>query len=158
MVWISLMLVGMGFLLLWIWTNSPQNKGFAPIVGGLENSTDGKNTIVTESTIREFSVLFAAGSSQLEKQSMDSLRSHFNSGILSQIGYVTLIGSADASGNLSKNRRLVKERVLIVEKNLVSRGISKDKIKKSFLDPIYGRSPESRRLLRSVQIQYKIET
>ncbi|MBM9546538.1 OmpA family protein [Leptospira sp. 201903074] len=152
------MLVGTGFLLLWIWTHSPRNKGSIPFVRKRRNPAFEKNTIVMESTKREISVLFGAGSSRLEKESMDLLRSHCTPEILSQIGYFTLIGSADASGHLSKNRRLVKERVRIVESYLVSLGISKDKIRKFFLDPSYGGSPELRKRLRSVTIHYAIET
>ncbi|XDD53560.1 cell envelope biogenesis protein OmpA [Leptospira sp. WS4.C2] len=111
-----------------------------------------------ESQIWEFSVLFSAGSAKLEKQSLELLRDHFDPEFLSHIGYVSLIGSADASGHLAKNRRLVKERVRIVESYLVSLGISKDKIRKFFLDPNYGGSPELRKRLRSVTIQYAIET
>ncbi|WP_244279914.1 cell envelope biogenesis protein OmpA [Leptospira brenneri] len=108
-----------------------------------------------ESRPKEFPILFSAGSSNLEEQCVDLLREHFNSAILSQIGYIQLFGSADVSGNLSKNRRLVKERVQIVERYLVSLGIGKDKIQKIFLEPGYGSNPEMRKRLRSVQIQYK---
>lgn len=158
MVWISLMLVGTGFLLLWIWTHSPRNKRSVSFVRKRRNPAFEKNTIVMESQIWEFSVLFSAGSAKLEKQSLELLRDHFDPEFLSHIGYVSLIGSADASGHLAKNRRLVKERVRIVESYLVSLGISKDKIRKFFLDPNYGGSPELRKRLRSVTIQYAIET
>jgi len=158
MVWISLMLVGMGFLILWIWTISSKNRGSVILLRKKGNPSLEKNTTVMESQSGEFFILFSAGSSKLEKQSLDLLRVHFDPEFLSHLGYVCLIGSADASGHLATNRRLVKERIRIVERCLVTFGISKDKIRKIFLEPSYGRSPELRRLLRSVKIQYKMET
>ncbi|TGM70391.1 cell envelope biogenesis protein OmpA [Leptospira meyeri] len=155
---VFLVLVGTGFILVWFWEKSPKTKNSVIAVHKEKSLITEKNTNVMESQTMEFSVLFGAGLSDLEKESMDWLREHLTPSILSQIGSITLTGSADASGNLATNRRLVKERIGSVEKYLVSIGISKNKIKKTYLEPSFGKSPELRKLLRSVMIQYKIET
>lgn len=152
------MLVGTGLLLLWIWKKSSKTNNIVPFVRKRFTQDLEKNTTVMESSSLEFAILFGAGSSELEKQSLDRLRENLNPSVFSQIGYITLIGSADASGHLTMNRRLVKERIRVVESYLFSLGFPKEKIRKIFLDPSFGRSPEERRLLRSVRIQYKIET
>ncbi|PJZ44508.1 cell envelope biogenesis protein OmpA [Leptospira brenneri] len=154
MFWVSLIFFGIGFFLYWIWMESGK-KGPVQDIRKRQKIGLEENTVVMESRPKEFPILFSAGSSNLEEQCVDLLREHFNSAILSQIGYIQLFGSADVSGNLSKNRRLVKERVQIVERYLVSLGIGKDKIQKIFLEPGYGSNPEMRKRLRSVQIQYK---
>lgn len=158
MVGVFLVLVGTGLILVWFWKNSPKTYSSVFPENKTRTLTTEKNTNVIEYQWREFSVLFGAGLSQLEKQSSDWLWDHFNPSVLSKIGYITLIGSADASGHLVTNRRLVKERIRVVEKYLLSLGISKDKIEKTYLDPCFGSNPELRRYLRSVKIQYKIKT
>ncbi|EOQ98500.1 OmpA family protein [Leptospira wolbachii serovar Codice str. CDC] len=152
------MLVGTGVLLLWFWRKSIKTKSTVPLVREEKALAAEKNTTVIESPVKEFSILFGPGSSLLESQSMIRIRECLSPFILSQIGYITLIGSADASGNLATNRRLVKERIQAVESYLISLGIPKGKIEKVLLNPSFGRSFEQRRLLRSVQIQYKLET
>lgn len=152
------MLVGIGLLLVWFWKKSSKTINIVPFVRKSFTQDLEKNTTVMESSSLEFAILFGAGTSELEKQSLDRLRKNLDPSLLSQIGYITLIGSADASGHLTTNRRLVKERISVVERYLFSLGIPKEKIRKIFLDPSFGRSPEERRLLRSVRIQYKIET
>ncbi|MCW7468398.1 OmpA family protein [Leptospira kanakyensis] len=158
MVWISLMLVGTGFFLIWFWAKLVKNPRTVLPLRKEGSFIQEKNIVVKDSYIREFSILFSAGSSKLEKEAMDILRVEWEPKSISQIGYIQLFGSADVSGHLAKNRRLVKERVRNVNKYLLSLGISNDKINQTFLEPIYGKSPELRRLLRSVKIQYKIET
>ncbi|MBM9591428.1 OmpA family protein [Leptospira sp. 201903075] len=152
------MLVGLGSILYWIWRGSGQSNKPIPNVRKKNKSDGEENMLVMESETKEFSILFSAGSSSLEKQSVDLIREQLDQTILTQIGYIQLIGSADASGNVSKNRRLIKERVRIVERYLISLGIPKDKINTTFLDPSFGGSPVLRRLLRSVKIQYRLET
>lgn len=152
------MLVGTGLLLVWFWKKSTKNINIVPFVRKSFTQDLEKNTTVMESSSLEFAILFGAGTSELEKQSLDRLRKNLDPSLLSQIGYITLIGSADASGHLTTNRRLVKERISVVERYLFLLGIPKEKIRKIFLEPSFGRSPEERRLLRSVRIQYKIET
>ncbi|TGK79099.1 cell envelope biogenesis protein OmpA [Leptospira noumeaensis] len=152
------MLVGIGFLLLWIWRKSPKTNSYAlPLRKETPQALE-KNTKVFVSDIREFSVFFSADSSQLEKDSIETLRTNLDPSILSQIGYISLTGSADASGPLAKNRRLVKDRVRTVERYLVSLGIPKDKMNQTYLEPSIGNGSASRRGLRSVKIQIQIET
>ncbi len=158
MYWISLMLVGTGFLLLWIWRKSIKTKSSILPVRKEKQQAEEKNTKVSESGLREFSVFFSADSSQLEKDSVETLRTNLDLSNLSQIGYITLIGSADASGPLAKNRRLVKDRVRTVERYLVSLGIPKDKMNQIYLEPSIGNGLASRRSLRSVKIQIQFET
>lgn len=158
MIWISLVLVGLGSILYWIWRGSGQSNKPVPNVRKKNKSDGEENTLVMESETREFSILFSAGSSSLEKQSMDLIQEQLDQTILTQIGYIQLIGSADASGHLTKNRRLVKERVGVVERYLISLGIPKEKMNPTFLEPSFGSSPALRRLLRSVKIQYRLET
>ncbi|TGL40383.1 cell envelope biogenesis protein OmpA [Leptospira perdikensis] len=152
------MLVGAGFFLFWLWAKPLEKQRIVLLVRKEGNSNPEKNTLILESPIRELSIFFEAGSSKLEKESIHLLQAEWELNPISQIGYLSLIGSADASGHLTKNRKLVKDRVRNVESYLVSLGIPKDKINQTFLEPIYGKNPELRRLLRSVQIQYKIET
>ncbi|TGL88821.1 cell envelope biogenesis protein OmpA [Leptospira congkakensis] len=152
------MLVGTGFLLFWVWRKSPKINSYVLPVRKEKQQALEKNTKALVSDIREFSVFFGAGSSQLEKDSVETLRTNLEPSFLSQIGYITLIGSADASGPLVKNRRLVKDRVRTVERYLVSLGISKDKMNQTYLEPSIGNGSASRRWLRSVKIQIQIET
>ncbi|MCG6141781.1 cell envelope biogenesis protein OmpA [Leptospira mtsangambouensis] len=158
MVWVFLMLVGTGLVLVWFWEKSPKTNSSVLPLRKEKTFTSDKIANVMESQRKEISVLFGAGLSQLEEHSMDRLREFLDPSILSQIGYITLIGSADASGHLVTNRRLVKERIRVVERYFLSMGISKDKIQKLYLEPSFGRSPDERRSLRSVKIQYNLET
>lgn len=158
MVWVFLMLVGTGLVLVWFWEKSPKTNSSVLPLRKEKTFTSDKIANVMESQRKEISVLFGAGLSQLEEHSMDRLREFLDPSILSQIGYITLIGSADASGHLVTNRRLVKERIRVVERYFLSIGIPKDRIQKMYLEPSFGRSPDERRSLRSVKIQYNLET
>ncbi|TGK52690.1 OmpA family protein [Leptospira bouyouniensis] len=150
MFWISLILVSLFFVFYWLW---PKNE-----LGNTEKYSNEFNPYETQ-TIRkknvtvEKVVYFEAGMSKLVDNEILNLKRWFTPDSLQSLDSVLLIGSADSSGNLAANRKLVKERIQAIRKILVSFGITPEKISTLPLEPVHGRSAKEREKFRSVQIK-----
>lgn len=101
-------------------------------------------------------VYFQAGESKLEHQEILKLKKWMSPYLKQSLDSVLLVGSADTTGNLAKNRKLVKDRVQNIRQVLVSLGIDSQLIQTESLEPIFGRTAEERKLFRSVGIKLSI--
>ncbi|TGL70711.1 hypothetical protein EHQ62_06950 [Leptospira jelokensis] len=152
MFWISLILVSLPFVFYWLW---PKNgKGSEPMGQESYNLSKGaKGSLPPFSA--ETVVYFDAGRSELAPNEVQKWKDSVSHYLSQSLDSVTLIGSADTTGNLAKNRRLVKERVQGIKKHLISRGVNPKMILCQYLEPIQGRTPKEREQFRSVVIQWK---
>lgn len=101
-------------------------------------------------------VYFQAGESKLEHQEILKLKDWMSPYLKQSLDSVLLVGSADTTGNLAKNRKLVKERVQNIRQILLSWGIDSELIQTVSLEPIFGRTTKERKLFRSVGIKLSI--
>lgn len=152
MFWISLILVSLPFVFYWLW---PKNGKRMEQSG----SKSYKLSKLKQESSKPFSVetvvYFDAGSSELAPHQIQKWKDSVLVYLSQTLDSVTLIGSADTTGNLAKNRRLVKERVQGIRKCLIDWGVNSEIIFCQYLEPIQGRSPKEREQFRSVVIQWK---
>ncbi|XDD45783.1 OmpA family protein [Leptospira sp. WS39.C2] len=153
MFWISLILVSLFFVFYWLWPK----KGYfpskqVPIAYNLFNSS-----IKETQTIKiERVVYFEAGSFLLANKEIQNLK-EWMAPILSQsLDSVHLVGSADHTGNLANNRKLVKERTKSIRKILISLGVPSEKIHSKTLEPLFGKTSLERERYRSVEIKLTV--
>ncbi|MCW7503071.1 OmpA family protein [Leptospira paudalimensis] len=92
----------------------------------------------------------------MEHQEIRKLKEWMSPFLKLTLDSVLLVGSADTSGNLAKNRKLAKERVHYIRQVLVSLGIDPDVIQTDSLEPIFGRTAKERERFRSVGIKLSI--
>lgn len=154
MVWISLILVSLLFVFYVLW---PKKRTEGRVrVPKKYNVYDSDSSIATLNNLEQV-VYFDGGSAKLEDQEVLKLKEWMSPFLKQMLDSVCLIGSADTTGNLAKNRKLVQQRIQSVRKILTTCGVSKDKIKTISLEPIFGKTPQERKLYRSVEIKVSMK-
>ncbi|TGL55788.1 hypothetical protein EHQ59_03100 [Leptospira kemamanensis] len=153
MVWISLILVSLPLVFYWLWPKKGNLK--------VKNETKEYNLYKSFSKTNEIQrietvVYFEAGSSQLFAKDLIQWKEWITPYLLRTLDSILLIGSADTTGNVSKNRRLVKERVQTIRQSLLSLGVKPEIISSQCLEPIPGRTAKERERFRSVVVQVNI--
>lgn len=153
MVWISLILVSLPLVFYWLWPK----KGMRQVKNetkkyNLYNPSPKTNEKQTVETV----VYFEAGSSKLGTSELVQWKEWITLFLSQPLDSILLIGSADTTGNVSKNRRLVKERVQTIRQSLLSLGVKPEIISSQYLDPIPGRTAKERERFRSVVVQVNV--
>lgn len=153
MFWISLILVSLPLVFYWLWPK----KGIRQV----KNETKKYNLYNPSSKTNEIQmvdrvVYFEAGSSKLGTNELVQWKEWISPYLSQTLDSILLIGSADTTGNVSKNRRLVKERVQTIRQSLLSLGVKPDIISSLCLEPIPGRTAKERERFRSVVVQVNI--
>lgn len=162
---LSLLISGLALAYIWISIAKAKKKIFNKSKGVRDNkhnknSTNiSQNNIITDNSI----ILFEAGMSNLKPESVLRLEEIMDwmkkeSGRESEIT-INIIGSADSSGNLSRNQILAKERSIVVKNYIRSKLKSIDPMNAKkisiMIQPILvrrGNTPRERELLRSVKV------
>ncbi|TGL69555.1 hypothetical protein EHQ74_13045 [Leptospira levettii] len=153
MFWISLILVSLFLFLYWLWPKKNrlnQNRVLHSYNLSQSHTTEPISKMV------ESVVYFQAGESKLEHHQILKLKEWMSPYLNQNLDSVLLVGSADRSGNLAKNRKLVKERIQNIRQVLLSLGIDSQVLQSESLEPIFGRTAEERKLFRSVGIKLSI--
>ncbi|ABZ95118.1 OmpA-family protein [Leptospira biflexa serovar Patoc strain 'Patoc 1 (Ames)'] len=150
MVWISLILVSFLFVFYWLWPKNEQVIRDQNPKQYKLYETPSKSQ--TETSV-EAVVYFEAGSSRLGKKENFTLKRLLTVESFHTLDSVLLIGSADTTGNMARNRKLVKERIRTIQNYLTSIGVSEEKISSVCLEPVRGMSAKERERVRSVQIK-----
>ncbi len=155
MIWIVLSIGFCFFAILFLWRFGNRDSSVRPDSPKTKNWNDRDSEskkIVSELNIDLF---FSAGLSQLDSQELKKLE-----GILKSLDRESLIsieisGSADSTGNLARNRKLVRDRVQFVRNVVQSKGKSIPNVSVVFREPSPGRSAKDRERLRSVKLRIK---
>lgn len=107
----------------------------------------------------EHRVLFEAGFGNLLPKEKEKFRSFWEELKSHTTDFTVLIvGSADLSGNPSKNRKLARERAHSVQRVLLDWGHSKNQLEIQFREPSVGRTSGERQSLRSVFVSVAFNT
>lgn len=153
MFWISLILVSLPLVFYWLWPKKEMRQVKSETKRyNLYNPSSKTNEIQRIETV----VYFEAGSSDLHTQDMKRWKEWITPFLLRTLDSIILIGSADTTGNLAKNRRLVKERVQTIRQSLLYMGVKSEIISSQCLEPIPGRTAKERERFRSVVVQVNI--
>ncbi len=154
--WIVLSIGFCFFAILFLWKFGNGNGLVRQnvIKTGTSKDSTSESTKKKESEL-SVNLLFSAGLSQLDSQELDQLEKLLKSLQKESLISIEISGSADSTGNLARNRKLVRDRVQFVRSILQKQGKLISNLNVVYQEPIPGRTAKERERLRAVRLRVK---
>lgn len=155
MMWIVLSIGFCFFAILFLWKFGNGNGLVRQNVIKTGTSKDSTSESTKKESELSVNLLFSAGLSQLDSQELDQLEKLLKSLQKESLISIEISGSADSTGNLARNRKLVRDRVQFVRSILQKQGKLISNLNVVYQEPIPGRTAKERERLRAVRLRIK---